>query len=97
MVTRSTEDISTMTAQIFNASKEQASAAKNILKHVQSIEEMTQSMVKATNAQVHDGADIEKSMVSHVAMVEVIFDVMEKRQADSLEVIREMELMKGES
>jgi methyl-accepting chemotaxis protein len=97
LVTRSTEDISSMTAQIFNASKEQASAAKNILKHVQSIEEMTQSMVKATTAQVHDGSDIEKSVVSHVAMVEVIFDVMEKRQADSLEVIREMELMKGES
>jgi hypothetical protein len=54
-------------------------------------------MVKATNAQVRDGSDIEKSVVSHVAMVEVIFDVMEQRKTDSLGVIKEMELMKGDS
>jgi hypothetical protein len=54
-------------------------------------------MVKATTAQVRDGSDIEKSVVSHVAMVEVIFDVMEKRKADSQDVIKELELMKGDS
>ncbi len=95
LVNQSIEDVSTMTSQIFNASKEQSKATKNILKHMHSIEEMTQSMVKATSVQVQDGTEIEKSVVAHVAMIEVIFDVMEKRQQESLAVIEELKLMKG--
>jgi methyl-accepting chemotaxis protein len=95
LVNRSIEDVSTMTAQIFNASKEQSKATKNILKHIQSIEDMTQAMVRATSVQVQDGADIEKSVVSHAAMIDVIFDTMEKRKEESLAVVAEMELMKG--
>lgn len=95
LVNRSIEDVSTMTSQIFSASKEQSKATKNILMHMQSIEEMTQAMVKATSAQVQDGTDIEKAVVAHVAMIEVIFDVMEKRKHESEVVIEELELMKG--
>jgi methyl-accepting chemotaxis protein len=95
LVNRSIEDVSAMTSQIFNASKEQSNATKNILKHIQSIDNMTQAMTKATAAQVRDGAEIEKSVVSHVAMIEVIFDIMEKRQQESSAVMRELELMKG--
>ncbi len=97
LVNRSIEDVSTMTSQIFNASKEQSKATKNILMHMQSIEEMTQSMVKATSAQVQDGTEIEKSVVAHVAMIEMIFDVMEKRQQESLAVIEELKQVKGVS
>jgi hypothetical protein len=56
---------------------------------------MTQAMVRATSVQVQDGADIEKSVVSHAAMIDVIFDTMEKRKEESLAVVAEMELMKG--
>jgi methyl-accepting chemotaxis protein len=95
LVNQSIEDVSTMTSQIFNSSKEQSKATKNILMHMQSIEEMVQAMVKATSAQVQDGTEIEKSVVAHVAMIEVIFDVMEKRQRESLAVIEELKRMKG--
>jgi methyl-accepting chemotaxis protein len=95
LVNQSIEDVSTMTSQIFNSSKEQSKATKNILMHMQSIEEMVQAMVKATSAQVQDGTEIEKSVVAHVGMIEVIFDVMEKRQQESLAVIEELKLMKG--
>ncbi len=95
LVNRSIEDVSTMTSQIFSASKEQANATKNILKYIRSIEDMTQAMTKATAAQVMDGTEIEKSVVSHVAMIEVIFDIMEKRKHESSAVIRELELMKN--
>jgi methyl-accepting chemotaxis protein len=95
LVNRSIEDVSTMTSQIFSASKEQANATKNILKYIQSIEDMTQAMTKATAAQVKDGTEIEKSVVSHVSMIEVIFDIMEKRKHESSAVMRELELMKN--
>ena len=95
LVNQSIEDVSTMTSQIFNASKEQSKATRNILMHVKSIEEMAHSMVKATSAQVQDGTEIEKSVVAHVAMIEVIFDVMEKRQQEGLTVIEELKQMKG--
>jgi len=97
LVTRSIEDVSTMTAQIFNASKEQSNATKNIVKYVQNIEEMTQGMVRATNIQVQDGAEIEKSVVMHVGMVEEIFDAMERRKEQSLAVIEELEVIKKTS
>jgi methyl-accepting chemotaxis protein len=97
LVNRSIEDVSAMTSQIYNASKEQANATKNILKNIQSIEDMTQAMTRATAAQVRDGGEIEKSVVSHVAMIEVIFDVMEKRQQESSAVMLELEFMKGVS
>jgi methyl-accepting chemotaxis protein len=97
LVTRSIEDVSTMTAQIFNATKEQSNATKNIVKYVQSIEEMAQGMVKATNVQVKDGAEIEKSVVTHVCMVEEIFEAMERRKEQSLAVIEELELIKKTS
>jgi methyl-accepting chemotaxis protein len=97
LVTRSISDVSAMTAQIFNATKEQSNATKSIVKYVQSIEEMTQGMVKATTAQVKDGTEIEKSVVTHVGMVEEIFDAMEERKGQSLAVIEELELMKKTS
>jgi methyl-accepting chemotaxis protein len=97
LITRSIEDVSTMTAQIFNASKEQSNATKNIVKYVHSIKDMTEGMVKAAAVQVQDGADIEKSVVTHVCMVEEIFDVMERRKDESLAVIRELEIIKETS
>jgi hypothetical protein len=58
---------------------------------------MTQGMVKATNIQVQDGAEIEKSVVMHVGMVEEIFDAMERRKEQSLAVIEELEVIKKTS
>jgi methyl-accepting chemotaxis protein len=86
-----------MTAQIFNASKEQSNATKNIVRYVHSIMDMTQEMVKAAAVQIKDGAEIEKSVVTHVCMVEEIFDVMERRKEESLAVIRELEIIKKTS
>ncbi|MEI8354584.1 MAG: methyl-accepting chemotaxis protein [Deltaproteobacteria bacterium] len=97
LVTRSIEDVSTMMAQIFNASKEQSNATKNILRYMYSIKEMAQEMVKAAAVQVQDGGEIEKSVVTHVCMVEEIFDVMERRKEESLAVIRELEIIKKTS
>jgi methyl-accepting chemotaxis protein len=94
MVTRSIEDVSSMTSQIFIASKEQSNATRSILRAINTIKDMTQEMVGATGRQVDDGAEIKYSVESVGRMLLGIFDDLEKRRADSMLVVKELEMMK---
>ena len=52
-------------------------------------------MVTSTTRQVEDGAMIRSTVESVSAMVAEMFDNMEKRRAQSAEVVKELESMKN--
>lgn len=95
LVARSMEDISSMTAQIFAASSDQAKATKSIARSVETIKDMTHEMVNSTSRQVEDGKMIRSTVESVSVMVAEMFDNMEKRRAQSADVIKELESMKN--
>ncbi|MEA5112838.1 MAG: methyl-accepting chemotaxis protein [Geobacteraceae bacterium] len=97
LATQSIEDVSTMASQIYNASKEQSEATKNILRSIESIKDMTNDMVKATEAQVKEGFAIEEVVKSHADLSEEIFDSMELRKQQSMEIVQELDVIKGVS
>lgn len=95
LATQSIEDVSAMASQIYNASKEQSDATRNILRSIESIKDMTNDMVKATEAQVKEGFAIEEVVKSHADLSEEIFDSMELRKKQSMEIVRELDVIKG--
>ena len=95
LVSRSMEDISSMTSQIFTASTDQAKATKSIARSIESIKDMAHEMVKSTSRQVEDGRKIRCTVESVSEMVREMFDNMEKRRLESAEVILELESMKN--
>jgi hypothetical protein len=58
---------------------------------------MALDMVKATEAQVRDGSEIEGSVESHVKSSEEIFASMALRKQQSMAVMEQLEVMKGVS
>jgi len=95
LATQSIEDVSTMASQIYNASKEQSEATKNILRSIETIKDMTNDMVNATEAQVKEGFAIEDAVRSHASLSEEIFDSMELRKQQSMEVLKDFDVIKG--
>jgi hypothetical protein len=67
------------------------------MRSVESIKDMAMDMVKATEAQVRDGSEIEASVESHVQTSEEIFDNMELRRQQSVAVMDQLEVIKGVS
>ena len=76
-------------------SSDQAKATKSIARSVETIKDMTHEMVTSTTRQVEDGAMIRSTVESVSAMVAEMFDNMEKRRAQSAEVVKELESMKN--
>jgi methyl-accepting chemotaxis protein len=97
LVTHSIEDVSSMTAQIFKASKEQSNATRSILSAIDSIKGITHEMAGATGRQAEDGAEIKKSVDDFGGMVTTFFDDLEKRKELSERVMDELEGMKEKS
>ncbi len=95
LVARSMEDISSMTSQIFAASSDQAKATKSIARSVETIKDMTHEMVNSSSRQMDDGVMIRTNVELVSAMVAEMFDNMEKRRAQSAEVVKELESMKN--
>jgi methyl-accepting chemotaxis protein len=95
LVSRSMEDISSMTSQIFTASTDQAKATRSIARSIETIKDMAHEMVKSTTRQVEDGRKIRSTVESVSEMVREMFDNMEKRRHESTEVIMELESMKN--
>ncbi|NTV48885.1 MAG: GAF domain-containing protein [Geobacteraceae bacterium] len=95
LVARSMEEISSMTSQIFAASTDQAKATRSIARSIETIKDMTHEMVNSTSRQVDDGKLISRNVESVGAMVTEMFDNMEMRRAQSAEVVKELEQMKG--
>jgi methyl-accepting chemotaxis protein len=93
LLTRSMEDISTMTSQITTASREQSSASKSIVRSVESIKEMTQQMVQVTGRQVGDGTNIHDTVEDVSRMMMDFFDQIERRREESAQVVRQLETM----
>ncbi len=94
-VAGSMEDISSMTSQIFNGSKDQAKATRSIVRAIETIKDMAHEMVNSTSNQVEDGRRIGRTVESVSSMVHGIFNNMEARRAQSSEVVKELESMKG--
>lgn len=95
LVARSMEEISSMTSQIFAASTDQSKATKSIARSIDTIKDMTHEMVHSTTRQVDDGKLIRCNVESVSVMVAEMFDNMEMRRAQSAEVVKELEQMKG--
>ena len=95
LVARSMEEISSMTSQIFAASTDQSKATKSIARSIETIRDMTHEMVDSTSRQVDDGRLISRNVESVSVMVAEMFDNMEMRRAQSAEVVKELEQMKG--
>jgi methyl-accepting chemotaxis protein len=95
LVSRSMEDISSMTSHIVTASTDQAKATRSIARSIETIKDMTHEMVKSTSCQVEDGSKIRYTVESVSEMVREMFDNMEKRRLESAEVILELESMKN--
>ncbi len=95
LASQSIEDVSAMASQIYNASKEQSEATRNILRSIECIKDMTDDMVKATEAQVKEGFAIEEVVKSHAALSEEIFDSMELRKQQSMEIVQELDVIRG--
>lgn len=94
-VARSMEDVSTMTSQISNASKDQARATRSIVRAIETIRDMAYEMVQSTSRQVDDGRRISTTVTSASSLVQGLFDNMEARRVQSLEVVEELESMKS--
>jgi methyl-accepting chemotaxis protein len=94
LVTRSIEDVSTMTSQIFTVSKEQTKATRNIAQAIESIKRMTKEMATATSRQVEGGAEIRTSVDAVGTMVVDILANLENRQEESIEVVKELAVMR---
>lgn len=97
LVARSMEEISSMTSQIFAASTDQSKATKSIARSIETIKDMTHEMVNSTSRQVDDGKLIRRNVESVSGMVTELFDNMEMRRAQSAEVVKELEQMKGQT
>jgi len=95
LVAHSMEEISSMTSQIFAASTDQSRATKSIARSIETIKDMTHEMVNSTSRQVEDGRLIRRNVESVSGMVTELFDNMEMRRAQSAEVVKELEQMKG--
>lgn len=95
LVMQSIEDVSTMAGQILNASREQSIGTRNIVKSIDAIMDTSQETAKAAQRQVKEAEEIKGSVEIVDEMSQHIFDDMEKRRAESLAVVREMESLKG--
>jgi len=95
MVSKSMDDVSSMTAHILTASTDQAKATRSIARSVETIKDMAHEMVKSTGRQVEDGHKIRRTVESVSEMVREMFDNMEQRRQQSAEVIKELENMKN--
>lgn len=93
-VTKSIEEISSMTLNIFRVSKEQAAATRNISSSIASIKQMVDEMVGATADQLRGSRDIRSSVNGVATMVHDIFTDLESRKIESASVVRELEGMK---
>ncbi len=94
-VAKSMEDISSMTTQIFSGSKDQAKATRSIARAIETVKEMAHEMVQSTSTQEDDAKRIRHTVESVSSMVHEMFDNMEARRAQSSDVVRELETMKG--
>jgi len=94
LVTKSIEEISTMTSRIFTVSKEQTQATKKIARSINSIRNMADEMVGATSAQVRGSREILNSVDGVAMMVHDIFRDLESRKLESASVVSELEIMK---
>jgi methyl-accepting chemotaxis protein len=97
LVSRSVEDVGSMTAQIFKASKEQSNATKSILSAMDSIKDKAYGMVASTGRQAEDGREIKKSVDSFGEMITTLFDDLEKRKELSDIVMDEMKVLQEKS
>lgn len=95
LVMQSIEDVNTMSSQILNASREQSIGTRNIVKSVDAIMDTAQEMARATQRQVREAEEIKSSVEIVDEMAQGIFDDMEKRRGESLEVVQQMESLKG--
>ncbi|MBI1922501.1 MAG: GAF domain-containing protein [Geobacter sp.] len=95
LVMQSIEDVNTMASQILNASREQSIGTRNIVKSVDGIMDTAQEMARATQRQVREAEEIKTAVEIVDEMAQGIFDDMEKRRGESLEVVHEMESLKG--
>ncbi|MBJ6724205.1 methyl-accepting chemotaxis protein [Geomesophilobacter sediminis] len=94
-VSQSIEDVSNMTSQIFKASKEQALATKSIARAMEEVKEMTHGMVASAGRQAADGEQIRTAVEAVTGVANAIFEDMEKRQVESGEVVKALELMRA--
>lgn len=95
LVARSMEDISTMTAQIFGEAKEQVRASHSIATAVETIKDMLQEMVRLTSAQLEDSHKINTSVDAMSGMVHTMFDNMDVRRSQAVDVLTNLESMKS--
>lgn len=97
LVTKSIEEISSMTAGIFTVSKEQADATRSIAHAISSIRNMANEMVGSTAAQVRGSREIRNSVDGVALMVHDIFRDLESRKLESASVVSELEVIKNSS
>lgn len=95
LVTQSIEDVSAMTSKIFNVSKEQTNATRSIAEAIVTIKQMAEEMVGATAQQVRGGKEIRQSVDSVALMVHDIFQNLESRKEESINVVQELEVMRS--
>lgn len=94
LVTQSIEDVSAMTSKIFNVSKEQSKATWSIAQSIETIKQMAEEMVGATSQQVRGGKEIRGSVDGVAMMVHDIFKNLEIRKEESINVVKELEVMR---
>lgn len=97
LVTKSIEEISSMTAGIFTVSKEQADATRSIAHAISSIRNMANEMVGSTSAQVRGSREIRNSVDGVALMVHDIFRDLESRKLESASVVSELEVINNSS
>jgi methyl-accepting chemotaxis protein len=95
VVSKSMEEISSMTTHILTASADQAKATRSIARSIEAIKDMTHDMVSSTSQQVKDSDRILETVDSVENMVKEMFDNMEQRRLQSAEVVKNLEMMKS--